>query len=114
MRPCASGIECGGVRTVVKVRDCLQDMAICVESFWPTDPAGGVPVRIQDDLSVNEVARGDPLVQSLAKGNGGGHPVGRRKRAPSAISDPKSMADSERWFDPGDLKLLLEFGIVCL
>ena len=73
MRPCASGIECGGVRTVVKVRDCLQDMAICVESFWPTDPAGGVPVRIQDDLSVNEVARGDPLVQSLAKRGSSDH-----------------------------------------
>ena len=62
MRPCASGIECGGVRTVVKVRDCLQDMAIGVESFWPTDPAGGVPVRIQDDLSVDEVTGGDPLI----------------------------------------------------
>ena len=62
MRPCTGGAECGGVRTVVKVRDSPQDVAIGVKRFWPTDPAGGVPVRVQDDLSVDEVAGGDPLI----------------------------------------------------
>ena len=69
--PGASGVKCGGVRTVVEVRDCLQDMAIGVESFWPTDSTGDVSVRVQDDLGIDKVAGGDPVVQSLAKRNGG-------------------------------------------
>ena len=67
----ASGVKCGGVRTVVEVRDCLQHMAIGVESFWPTDSTGDISVRVQDDLGIDEVAGGDPVVQSLAKRNGG-------------------------------------------
>ena len=44
MRPCANNIECGDVRTVVEVWDCLQDMTIGVEGSWPADAAGGVLV----------------------------------------------------------------------
>ena len=73
MRSHPSGIECDGVRTVVEVGNCLQHMAICVESFWPTYSAGDVSVRVQDDLGVDKVAGGDSLVQSLAKGDGGRH-----------------------------------------
>ena len=73
MRPSASGIEYGGVRTVVEVRYCLQHMTIGVKGFWPTDSTGDVSVRVQDDLGVDEVPRGDSLVESFAKRNGGGH-----------------------------------------
>ena len=69
--PGASGVKCGGVRTVVEVRDRLQDVAIGVESFWPTDSTGDVSVRVQDDLGIDKVTGGDPVVQSLAKRNGG-------------------------------------------
>jgi hypothetical protein len=48
-------VECGGVLTAVKVRDCLQDAAVGVERPWATDSTGGVPVRVQDDLSVREI-----------------------------------------------------------
>ena len=68
-----SGIECGGVRTVVEVWYCLQDMAIGVEGFWPKDSTGDVSVRVQDDLGIDEVPRGDSLVESFAKRNCGGH-----------------------------------------
>ena len=67
----ARGIRCGGVRTVVEIGDGLQNMAIGVESFWPTDSTGDVSVRVQDDLGIDKVAGGDPVVQSLAKRNGG-------------------------------------------
>ena len=73
MRPSSSSIECGGVRTVVEVRYCLQDMAIGVEGFWPTDSTGDVSVRVQGDLGVDEFPRGDSLVESFAKRNCGGH-----------------------------------------
>ena len=39
-----SDIECGGGLTIVKIRDCLQDVAAGVESLWSTDPTGGVSV----------------------------------------------------------------------
>ena len=71
--PGANGIKYGCVRTVVEVRDCLQHMAIGVESFWPTNSTRDVSVRVQDDLGIDKVAGGDPVVQSLAKRNGGGH-----------------------------------------
>jgi hypothetical protein len=58
----ANGIECGGELTIVKVRDCFQGVAVGVESLWPTDPTGGVPVRVQDNLGVDEVPGGNPLV----------------------------------------------------
>jgi len=61
VRLCASGIECGGL-TIVKVRDCSQDVAAGVERLWPTDSTGGVPMRVQDDLGVDEAPRGDSLV----------------------------------------------------
>ena len=73
MRPRANSIECGGVLTVVEVRNRLQDMAIGVKSFWSADSTREVSVRVQDDLGIDEVPRGDSLVQSLAKRNGGGH-----------------------------------------
>ena len=69
--PGANGVKCGGVLTVIEVRDCLQDVAIGVESFWPTNSTGDVSVRVQDDLGIDKVAGGDPVVQSLAKRNGG-------------------------------------------
>ena len=68
-----SGIECGGVRTVVEVWYCLQDMAIGVEDFWPTDSTGDVSERVQDDLGIDEVPKGDSPVESFAKRNCGGH-----------------------------------------
>ena len=67
-----SGIECGGL-TTVEVRDCFQDMAGGIERLRSTDPTGGIPMRVQDDLGVDEVPRGDSLVQSLAKSSGGSH-----------------------------------------
>ena len=73
MRPSASGIECGGVRTVFEVRYCLHDMAVGVEDFRPTDSTGDVSVRVQDDLGIDKVPRGDSPVESFAKRNGGGH-----------------------------------------
>ena len=73
MRLRANNIECGDVRTVVEVWDCLQDMTIGVEMFWPADATREVPARVQDDLGIDKVARGDPVVQSLAERNGGGH-----------------------------------------
>ena len=73
MRPCGISIECGGVRTVVEVWDCLQDVAIGVESFRPTDSTSEVSVRVQNNLGIDEVTGGDSLVQSLAKRNGSGH-----------------------------------------
>ena len=39
-----SDIERGGGLTIVKIRDCLQDVAAGVESLWSTDPTGGVSV----------------------------------------------------------------------
>ena len=56
MRPRANSIECGGVRTVIEVWDCLQDIAIGVESFWPTDSTREVLVRVQSDLRIDGVA----------------------------------------------------------
>jgi len=73
MRLSASDIECGGVLTIVKVGNCLQNVATGIEGPWPADPTGGVPVRIRDDLRVNEVSRGDSLVQGLAKSSGSRH-----------------------------------------
>ena len=67
MRSCASNIECGGVLTIVKVRDCLQNVAAGVEGLRSTDPTRGVPVRIHDDLCVDEVPGGDSSIQSLAE-----------------------------------------------
>jgi len=46
MRLSAGGTECGGVLTIVKVGDCLQDMTAGIEDLWATDSTGGVPVRI--------------------------------------------------------------------
>ena len=48
-------------------------MAAGIECPWPADPTGGVPVRVQDDFGVDEVPRGDSLVQSLAKSSGSRH-----------------------------------------
>ena len=113
-----NSIECGGVRTVVEVWDCLQHMAIGVESFWPTDSTREVLVRVQNDLGINEVAGGDSLVQSLAKRNGGGHVCDCWNRALLVvyhiltISDPKRVGDSVSYItwslDPGDLELSLQ------
>ena len=70
MRLCASDIECGGVLTVVKVRDSLQNVAAGVEGLRPTDPTRGVSERVQDELRVDEVPGGDSSVQSLAECSG--------------------------------------------
>ena len=73
MRLSASDIECGGVLTIVKVRDCLQNVAAGIEGLWITDPTGGVSVRVQDDLRVDKVPGGDSSIQSLAKSNSSRH-----------------------------------------
>jgi hypothetical protein len=73
MRLCTSDIECGDVITVIKVRDGLQNVAAGVEGLRPTDPTGEVPVRVYDDLCVDEFPGGDSLVSSsrLCKRFGG-------------------------------------------
>ena len=76
MRFHTSGIECGGRLTIVKVRDCLQDVAVGVEGFWPTDAGRGVSVRVQDDLCVDKVSGGYSFVKSLAKSSCGRHGCG--------------------------------------
>ena len=76
MRSCASGIERFGGLTLVKIRDRFQDMAIGVEGLFPTDSTGWVPVRVQDDLGVDEMPGRDSLIQSLAKGRGSRHVCG--------------------------------------
>ena len=86
MRLSASDIECGGVLTIVKVGDCLQNAAAGIERPWLADPTGGVPMRIRDDLCVNEVPGGDPLVQGLAKSSGSRHVCKWSKEAPLVIS----------------------------
>ena len=48
-------------------------MAVSVERLRPTDPTGRVPVRVQDELCVDEGPRGDSLVQNLTKSNSGCH-----------------------------------------
>ena len=75
MRPYLTNIsvECDGGLTIVKARDRFQDAAVGVECFWSTDSTGGVPVRVQDDLGVDEISGGDSLVQNLAKNIGSGH-----------------------------------------
>ena len=116
MRPGANSIECDGVRTVVEVRDCLQDMAIGVERSWPADATGGVLVRIQSDLGIDEIARGDPVVQSFAKRSGGGHVCVSSETGAFGglscytISDPKTRGrdqmSRDTYLDPGDLGLV--------
>jgi len=73
VRFCASGIECGSGLTIVEVRDCLQDVTVGVEHLWPTDTAGEVPVRVQDDPGVGEVPGGDSLIQSFTESSGSRH-----------------------------------------
>lgn len=59
--------------TFFEVGDCLQDLTVGVESLGPTDPARGVPVRVQDDLGVDKVSRGNSFVQGLAKSSSRHH-----------------------------------------
>jgi len=59
--------------TIVEVRNGFQDVAVGVKSLWSADSTGGVPVRVQDDLGVDEITGGDSLVKSLAKSDGGCH-----------------------------------------
>ena len=56
------GIAYDGGLTIVKVRDRFQDVAIGIEGFWPINSTGRVPVRVQDDLGVDEGPGGDSLV----------------------------------------------------
>ena len=73
MRILASVVECGGGLTIVKVRDCFENVTVCVERLWSADPTGMIPVGIQDDLGVDETPGGYSLVQGLAKRSGGRH-----------------------------------------
>jgi len=57
LRRHASGTERGGGLTAIEIRDCFQNVAVGVERLWPTDPTGGVPMGIQDDLGVDEIPR---------------------------------------------------------
>ena len=105
VRPGASGIECGGVRTVVEVWDYLQDMAIGVESFWPTDSTREVPVRGRNGLGINEVAGGDSLVESLTKRNGGDHVC--RLSGTGIFCCPSFSYDQRPDSDQGDSERLI-------
>ena len=60
-------------------------MAVSVEHLWSTDPTGGVPVRVQDDLCVDKVPGGDSLAQSFTKGGSGCHVCKRFEGAPLVI-----------------------------
>ena len=73
MRLCASGIECGGGLTVIEVRECFQNVAVCVERPWLTYSTGGVSARVQDNLRVDEIPGGYSFAQSLAESRGGRH-----------------------------------------
>ncbi len=67
-------IERDGVLTIIKVRDGFQDVAVGIERLRPTDPVtGGIPMGVQDNLGIDEIPRGDSLVQSLAKSSGSRH-----------------------------------------
>ena len=68
-----SEIECGSALTVVEVGHCSQDVAVGVQGLWLADSTRGVFVRIQDDLGVDEIPGGDPIVQGLAKSGSGRH-----------------------------------------
>ena len=68
-----SDIECGGGLTIVKIRDCLQDMAVGVKALWSTDPTRGVSVGVQDNLCIDKVPGGDSLVQGFTKSSSGRH-----------------------------------------
>jgi hypothetical protein len=48
-------------------------VAVSIERLWPTDAIGVVPVRVQDDLCVNEAPGGDSFVQSLAESESSRH-----------------------------------------
>ena len=80
-----SDIRRGSGRTIVKVGDCFENMAVCVERLLPVDSTGRVPVRIQDDLGVDEIPGGYSLVQSLAKSSGSRH-VSRSFEPPPFVS----------------------------
>ena len=73
MKLCASDIECGGALTIMKIRDCLQDVTVSVECLGPTDSTGGVSVRVHDDLCVDKAPGGDSLVQGFAKSSSSRH-----------------------------------------
>ena len=75
LRFCASDTKCGGVPTIVKVRNCLQNVAVGVEGLRPADTTGGIPVRVQNDFGVDKVSGGDAFGQSFAK-SGGSHHLG--------------------------------------
>ena len=62
-----------GVLTIVKVGDCLEDVAGGVERLRPIDSTGRVLVRIQDYLGVDKAPGGDSFVQSLAKSSSSCH-----------------------------------------
>ena len=79
-----SNIKCGGRLTIVKVRDCFENVAGCVKRLWPACSTGRVPVGIQDDLGVDEIPGGYPLVQSFAKRSGGRH-VNKRWSHPLSL-----------------------------
>ena len=81
-------IGCGGEPTIVEVGDRLQNVAVGVERFWPTDTTGiGIPVRIQDDLGIDEVSRGNASVQNLAKSSNGHH-VCREPKRTASVAGP--------------------------
>ena len=83
MRLRQSDTECGGVLlTIVEVRDGPQDTAVGVERLRLTDLTGEVSARVQDDLCVDKISRGYPLVQSLAESSGGCHSCRLFEEAP--------------------------------
>ena len=71
---------CGGQPTVIEVWNGLEDVAIRVESPWPTHAARRVLAREQDDLGVDKIPGGDSLVQSFTKSSVLDRPVPRRLR----------------------------------
>ena len=88
VRCCVGDIGCGVELTIVEVRDRLQNVAVGVERFWPTDATGiGIPVRVQDDLGIDEVSGGNASVQHLAKSSSGHH-VCREPKYTASVAGP--------------------------
>ena len=84
LRYCTGDIECGGVPTIVKVRNCLQNVAVGVERLRPADTTGRIPVRVQNDFGIDKVSGGDAFGQSFAK-SGGSHHLGRELQQTASV-----------------------------
>lgn len=80
MRPHTNDIEHGGLLTVIEIRDRLQNVAVSVKSSWPANSTRWVPVRVEDDFSVDEDPGGYSLIQGHSKSSDGRHALGESRK----------------------------------